>query len=601
MTIWQFLPLAASRPRTRPPSPPGPMPRLTPRRISHWLTILQWLPGYRAADLRGDLAAGLTVGVMLVPQAMAYAVLAGVPPNFGLYASLVPLLLYPLLGTSRHLAVGIAAVDMLIVGAAVARMQPQGDSEAVTLALTLTALAGGLQLLMGTLRLGFLVDLLSRPVVAGFVAAAPILIGLSQLGNLLGVPQPRASELLVLLWEGLAVVRHAHPISALVGALSVAVLLLIRASKRRAPGALMVVAVATAASWLFALDVRGVPIVGPVTSGLPAPAFPELGHWRELLTSAVTLVLVQVMTVMSLGRALARSDRYEIRPNRELVALGVANLAGSLFRALPISASFSRTAVNTNAGARTALSNIFAALVVLLGLTVFSDLLALVPMPTLAAIIMVASFGMVSFAETTRIFRIRRADGLIALATLVTTLFIGIEEGVLLGVVISMLVLITRQARPHIAELGLIPGTDRFRDRAHVPEALPIPGYLILRIDSSITFSNAEFIRRDILHRATTAPEPLRAIVLDGRGINDIDATAMATLHALLDDLKTHHLDLLLAHIKAAPRAILERGRILPRLPIHTLHHEPLDLIRHYESTPPPDLGLAPHESPDSA
>ncbi|MEZ4267936.1 MAG: sulfate permease [Myxococcota bacterium] len=577
------------------------MPSLPPKKISHWLTILQWLPGYRAADLRGDLAAGVTVGVMLVPQAMAYALLAGVPPNFGLYASLVPLLLYPLLGTSRHLAVGIAAVDMLIVGAAVARLRPQGDAEAVTFALTLTALAGGLQLLMGTLRLGFLVDLLSRPVVAGFIAAAPILIGLSQLGNLLGVAQPRSSELLVLLWEGLAVIRHAHPASALVGGLSVAVLLLIRASKRRAPGALVVVALATAASWLLALDVRGVPTVGPIASGLPAPALPELGHWRELLPGAITLVLVQVMTVMSLGRALARADRYEIRPNRELVALGVANLAGSAFRALPISASFSRTAVNTNAGARTALSNVFAALVVLLGLTAFSGVLALVPMPTLAAIIMVASFGMVSFSETSAIFSIRRADGLIALATLVTTLFVGIEEGVLLGIVVSMMVLITRQARPHIAELGLIPGTDRFRDRAHVPEAVPIPGYLIVRVDSSITFSNAEFIRRDLIRRVTTAPEPLRAIVLDGRGINDIDATAMATLHSLLDDLQSRNLPLLLAHIKATPRAILERGRILPRLPIQTLHLEPLDLIHQFESLPPQDLGLAPQNSPDGA
>lgn len=577
------------------------MPHPYSKKLSQWLTILQWLPGYRVADLRGDLAAGVTVGVMLIPQAMAYAVLAGVPPNFGLYASLVPLLLYPLLGTSRHLAVGIAAIDMLIVGAAIARLQPQGDAEAVTLALTLTALAGGLQLLMGSLRLGFLVDLLSRPVVAGFITAAPILIGLSQLGNLLGVPQPRASELLALLWECVAVVRHAHPLSALVGIASVAFLLLIRATKRRAAGALMVVVLATAASWLFAIDVHDVPIVGPITRGLPAPALPELGHWRELLPSAITLVLVQVMTVMSLGRALARADRYEIRPNRELVALGVANLAGSAFRALPISASFSRTAVNASAGARTPLANAFAAGVVLLGLTVFSDLLALVPMPTLAAIIMVASFGMVSFRETSLIFSIRRADGLIALATLVTTLFVGIEEGVLLGVIISMLVLVTRQARPHIAELGLIPGTDRFRDLAFVREAARIPGYLIVRIDSSITFSNAEFIRRDILRRIAAAPKDLRAVLLDGSGINDIDATAMATLHALLDDLETRKLALLLAEIKSLPRATLERGRVVPRLAIQAMHLEPLDLIHQYEALKPQDLGLVSLKSPDGA
>ncbi|MCB9789025.1 MAG: sulfate permease [Deltaproteobacteria bacterium] len=557
-------------------------------RLRRWFTILQWLPSYGVQHLRGDLVSGLTVGAMLVPQAMAYALLAGVPPSHGLYACLVPLLVYPVFGTSRHLAVGIAALDMLIVGAAIARLAPQSEAEAIGMAISLTALAGGLQLLMGALRLGFLVELLSRPVITGFVAAAPILIGLGQLATLVGVHSPRASDLLALLWESARVLRTAHPLSALVGGLSVGLLVATRPTRLRAVGPLLLVIAATLASWLFALEVRGVPTVGAVARGLPSPTLPSLADARDLLPSAATLVLIQVMTVMSLGKALARTDGYAIRPNRELVALGLSNLAGSLFRALPISASFSRTALNTDAGARTPLSNAFAAGVVALGLTLLAGTLAHIPKPALAAIIMVASFGMVDLSGTADLFRLRRAEGYVALTTLASTLLIGVEEGVFIGVFASMLVLLYRQSRPHIAELGLLPGSTSFRDRERAPDAVGLPGYLILRVDGAITFSNAEFVRRDVLERLDRATGSCRAVIVDGRGVNDIDTTAMATLHSLLDALDDRGVALLLAHFKARPRDILERARIAERLAVPRLDLAPADLIGTFEAAEGP-------------
>ncbi|MGM0576926.1 MAG: SulP family inorganic anion transporter [Myxococcota bacterium] len=550
------------------------------------LTIARWLPSYRQRDFRGDLVAGLTVGVMVIPQGMAYALLAGLPPVYGLYASLVPLLVYPLFGTSRHLATGIVALDMLIVGSAMARMEPASPEAAAALALVLALMVGVMHLVMGLLRLGFVVEFLSRPVIAGFMVAAPLVIGLSQVGNLLGIESARSQNLWFLLRDTAAHVADVHTLTAAIGGGSVALIVLLRRFAPAVPGPLVALVLGSLAAWWFDLGAAGVDLVGAVRSGLPTPSFPAVGldSVRALFPAALTLTLIQLLTVISLGKSLAARGGSEIRPNRELIAVGCSNIAGSLFHSPPVSASFSRTAVNAQAGARTPLANVFAAVVVAVCIFELAGALAWVPEPALAAIIMVAAFGMVNLRETRTLFRLRRLEGWLAVLTLVATLFVGIEEGVLLGVLLSMGSMLYFASRPHIAELGRDPKTGAFRDLKFFPDARLIHGVIILRVDGALSFVNAEFIRDYVLQRLGLAPFPIRAVVLDGRGINGIDTTAVAALHALIDELEERGVVLYLTELKGGVREALGRSGLSGRVDDHHFMWSTSDAVEWIEA-----------------
>ncbi|HZD06002.1 MAG TPA: SulP family inorganic anion transporter, partial [Longimicrobiales bacterium] len=308
----------------------------------------RWLRGYGPGALRGDLVAGITVAVMLVPQSMAYAHLAGVPPTYGLYASLVPLVVYPLLGTSLHLAVGVIAIDMLILRAGLVEMADPGSQAYVQLALLVTLMVGAIQLLMGVARLGFLVNLLSRPVMVGFTSGAAVLIALSQISALTGMDLEGARVLPGMAWAAAHHAGEVRFLTVLLGSASVVILLLIRWWKPVVPGPLVVVLLGTVAVAGLGLETGAVEVVGDVPPGLPTFDPPSLhtGGLVRLLPTATTLALVEFLTVMSLGKIFAARFRYSIAHNRELLAIGAANLAGAFFRALPVSGSFSRTTVN---------------------------------------------------------------------------------------------------------------------------------------------------------------------------------------------------------------------------------------------------------------
>jgi len=538
--------------------------RLPARRL---IPALDWLPRYGRAELKGDLVAGLTVGVMLVPQSMAYALLAGVPPVYGLYASLIPLLVYALLGTSRHLAVGIIAIDMLIVAAGLTPLAEPGSPRYLALALLLTALVGVLQLVMGLARLGFLVNLLSRPVLTGFASGAALIIAFSQVDSLLGLSLPSASSLPARLWLTLT---HLPEVHLLTLALGVGALLLLVGLQRfapRLPSALIVVVLGTLLVWLLRLDRLGVAVVGSIPRGLPSFAPPELelSTVRALLPTAVTLALVQFMNVITLGKVFAARYRYSVRPNRELLAIGAANLVGSFFQSLPVSGSFSRTAVNARAGACTPLSNVMAAAVVGLTLLVLTPLFHFLPVPALAAIIIVAALGLFDLRGLRQLWRIKRTDGAVALLTFAVTLLIGVREGVLSGIVASIVAVMYRISRPNVAELGHLPGTRSFRDRRHHPEARPIPGLLLLRVDASFSFANADFLQDLLLDRTRDDPS-IRAVVIDASSINDLDTTAAAALQRVAETLADRGVALYFAGVKEPVMETMRRAGLVDLL-----------------------------------
>ncbi len=526
--------------------------------------------------------AGLTVTVMLVPQSMAYAMLAGIPPIYGLYASLVPLLVYSLFGTSFHLAFGAVTIDMLIVAAGLSDLAEPGTERYVRLAIMLTLLTGGIQLLMALFRLGFIVNLLSRPVIAGFTSAAALIIGFSQLGNFVGIMSANSQYPHLVVWEIVRQIEGIHLLTLTVGLTSIAILLAMRRRFPTFPAALVVVVLGIVAVWSLGLEGGGLTIVGEIPRGLPSPLLPtfEPVIARELLPTAITLALVQLMTVTSLGKVFAARYGYWIRPNRELAAIGLANTVGSLFQSLPSSGSFSRTAVNEQHGARSPLANAVAALFVAVTLLFLTRLFYYLPIPVLAAIVMNAAFGMIDVKEVKYLLRTRRVDGILAILTFVATLLLGIQEGILAGIAASVALVMYRSSRPNVPVLGWLPDTRSFRDVRHHPEARAIPGILILRIDASFSFANAEFVKDRIFEAVRRTPGT-KAVVLDAVGINHLDTTAVAVLEFVADTLHRRNVELYFAGLKDNVYQVIARSGLLDKIGEDHLFLSPYRAVSH--------------------
>lgn len=530
--------------------------------------IAGWLPRYSFRALRGDVVAGLTVGVMLIPQGMAYAMLAGVPPIYGLYASLVPLLVYPVFGTSRHLAVGIVAIDMVIVSVGLEALAPHGSARYVELAVVLAMMVGTVQMLLAVARMGFIVNLLSRPVIVGFTSAAAFIIGFSQVGNVLGVDLPRSQQIVIILRDGLTQIGNLHPLSLLLGVGGGSILLLVQRWGRGIPGSLVALVLGTLVTWGLGLDQAGVAIVGSIPLGLPAFSIPSVDGetLRTLLPTALALVLVQFLSVVSLGKVFAARHRYWIRPNRELFAVGASNFFGSLFRSLPVSGSFSRTAVSDRAGGQTALANVVAAALIILTLVFLTPLFFYVPIPILAAIIIVAAFGLLGLRELRYLLKAKRIDGALAILTFLATLGLGILEGILVGVTASVMAILYRISRPNIAVLGHLPGTRSFREIDRYAGAKPISGILLLRVDASFSFANAEYLKDFILKRSQAEKSPVRAVIIDASTMNDLDMTAVGVLTFVAETLQERGIELYISGVKGAARDVAERSGLVDTL-----------------------------------
>lgn len=536
--------------------------------ISKHVPLLRSLRGYDKTMLQGDATAGMTVAVMLIPQGMAYAMLAGLPPIIGLYASTLPLVVYALFGTSRQLAVGPVAMVALMVASAVGSLAEPGSSEYVAYAVLMMLLVGVIQLAMGVARLGFLVNFLSHPVVSGFTSAAALIIGFSQLGHLLGVSIPRSHHVHEVLVGAVQKLSEVHPFTVSLGLGSIVLLLALKRWNPRFPGALTVVVLGTLLVAGLGLHQRGVAIVGDVPKGLPPLGIPSLDVevLRALGPSALAIALVGFMESVSVAKAFARKNRYEIDANRELMALGAANLAGALVQGLPVTGGFSRTAVNAQAGAKTGLASLITAAMIVVTLLLFTPLFYYLPTAVLAAIIMVAVFGLIDLAEVKHLYRVKKSDLGLLLVTFVATLGLGIEAGIGAGVAASLGVVIFRTTRPHTAELGRMPGSHVYRSIKRHPEAETFEGVLVVRVDAQFYFGNVTFLKETLQRMLDKARTPVRAVVINAATINHLDSSADSALHEIASDFREHGIELFFANVRGPVMDVMERSGLVERV-----------------------------------
>jgi SulP family sulfate permease len=503
------------------------------------LPILGWLRSYQRADLGPDIVAGLTTAVMLVPQAMGYALLAGLPPIHGLYAAVAPLLLYAALGTSRHLAVGPVAMDSILVAGAVGAIATIGTENYILIAAALGMMVGVIQAGLGFLRAGFLVNFLSRPVVAGFTAAAALIIGASQLGHLLGVELPRTHHVHRVVWGAIQSASDWSWPTLMIGASAIAALVVCKRRWPRFPAALFVVAATTLAVWALGLSTGGVAIVGEVPAGLPGFSIPTVDSsiLTQLIPAAATIALVSFMEAISVGRVFAQAHRYEIYPNRELIALGFSNLAGGMTGGYPIAGGFSRSAVNVRAGARTQLAALVTCAVVVITLLAFTRAFFYLPKAALSVIIVAAVAGLIDIRGAAEVYRIKRADFYLLVLTFLATLSLGIQWGILVGVGASVLLFLVRTTRPYFAVLGRIPESHMYLNAARHPHAETIPGIILVRVAAQFYFGNVSFLKETVRALVRDSESPVRYFVLEAAGVNDLDSAAAATLAELDEEL----------------------------------------------------------------
>jgi SulP family sulfate permease len=529
--------------------------------------FLSQLADYDRDQLRGDLSAGLTVGVMLIPQGMAYALIAGLPPIYGLYAALAPLVVYALFGTSRQLAVGPVAMVSILVAAAVGPLAGGDAALYIQLALLLSLMVGLLQFGLGLARFGFLVNFLSHPVLSGFTSAAAFIIGFSQLKHLLGIDLPRSNFIHEILWAAVTHLGSVHGPTLALGLASIALLLALRWWRPSLPGALVAVAGATLGTWAFGLHEVGVAIVGGVPSGLPAPSMPPLdwGYAQELAPSALAIGLVGFMDSIAVAKVYAGRHRYEVDANQELIGLGLANVAGAFFSAYPTTGGLSRTAVNDAAGARTTLAAIVSAGIIGLTLLFLTPLFYFLPKAVLAAIVMVAVAGLVDWEEARYLWRVDRRDfGLMAL-TFVATLTLGIEQGILIGVIVSLIVVIYESSTPHTALMGRLPDTETYRNLKRNPEAMTRSHVVVVRMDANLYFPNVSTFRDLVLDLDVHDPA-LQAVVVDMYPVNQIDSTATHTLQKVIETCRRNGVALYLAGVKGPVKDVLDAAGLTDEL-----------------------------------
>jgi sulfate permease, SulP family len=536
--------------------------------LRNHIPLLQSLRGYNKTSFRGDLTAGLTVAVMLIPQGMAYAMLAGLPPIVGLYASTIPLAIYAVFGTSRQLAVGPVAMVSLMVASGVGALAKPGSGEYLVYAVALMGMVGLIQLVMGVARLGFLVNFLSHPVVSGFTSAAALIIGFSQLKHLLGVEIARSHHVHSIVWQAIQNISNIKPITFAIGAGSIVLLLALKKWNPRFPGALAVVVLGTLAVAALGLNEQGVGIVGEVPKGLPSPTMPlfDLEVLEKMAPAALAISLVGFMESISVAKAFARKHRYEIDANRELIGLGLANVVGSWFQGYTVTGGFSRTAVNGQAGAKTGLASLITAGVIALTLLFLTPLFYYLPKAVLAAIIMVAVFGLVDIAEVKHLYHVKKSDLALLVATFAATLSLGIEIGIGVGVSASLLAIIFRTTRPHTAVLGRIPGTHVYRNIDRNPEVETFEGVLVLRVDAQFYFGNVTFLKETLQRMVREAASPVRAVVINAATINHLDSSADSALHEVVTDFREQGVELFFANIRGPVMDVMQRSRFVELL-----------------------------------
>ncbi|AVO37451.1 SulP family inorganic anion transporter [Pukyongiella litopenaei] len=536
-----------------------------PDRISRMVPALEWGRSYTRETFSSDVIAAVIVTIMLIPQSLAYALLAGLPPEAGIYASIAPIILYAIVGTSRALAVGPVAVVSLLTASAVGQVAESGTAGYAVAALTLAFLSGAFLLAMGLFRLGFLANFLSHPVIAGFITASGILIATSQLKHILGV-DAQGHTLPETLASLAGHLGQVNPATVIIGVLATAFLFWVRkglnplltslglppalASTLTRAGPVAAVVVTTLAVALLRLDEQGVRIVGEVPQGLPPFTLPGLSPdlISALLVPAILISIIGFVESISVAQTLAAKRRQRIDPDQELIGLGAANLGAAFTGGYPVTGGFARSVVNFDAGAETPAAGAFTAIGLGIAAIALTPLVHYLPNATLAATIIVAVLSLVDVSILHKTWAYSKSDFTAVAATILLTLGLGVEIGVAAGVVISVLLHLYKTSRPHVAEVGLVPGTQHFRNiLRHKVET--DPAVLTLRVDESLFFVNARFLEDLVQARVAERPD-LRHVVLMFSAVNAVDFSALESLEAINQRLRDQDIGLHLSEVK---------------------------------------------------
>jgi len=560
-----------------------------------WLPASDWLATYNRELAAGDVLAAIIVTILLVPQGLAYAMLAGMPPETGLYASILPLILYALFGTSRTLSVGPAALTSLITASAAGTLA-QGDPQLfIQAAIGMGLLSGLFLVAMAILRLGWLTNLLSHPVITGFISGCAILIAASQLKHLLRI-DASGEELLTLAQTLGQQLPQTHWLTLGISLIAIVCLLIPKyltapLKATRLPGWLvafiskcgpiLAVLVTTLLTVSLSLDSHGLAVVGAIPEGLPHFTLPGLGreHWQNLITPAALLALIGFVESISLAQALAAKRRERVDANRELMGLGLANIGSGLSGAFAVTGSFSRTTVNYDAGARTPMAGLLTGIGIALVALFFTGWFQYLPLASLAAIIVVGILPLINLAELKHLWAFSRPDALAMAATLAGVLLINVQSGLLLGVVLSVALFLWRTSQPHVAELGRIPGTHHFRnmDRHSVELTEEV---LSIRVDESLYFGNARTLEDRIYDEAQAHPQ-IQHVVLHCSGINHLDASAVESLESLNERLKDAGVTLNLSNVKGPVMDVLEKTDFQKALTgrVYLSHYQAMEIL----------------------
>ncbi len=542
------------------------------------MPLISRLRRYTPSDFKADAIAGITVAVVLVPQAMAYAVLAGLPPVVGLYAATIPALVYAWIGSSRHMAIGPVAIVSLLIASGLGEFAEIGTALHSELAILLCFLVSGIFFVLGLIRAGFLVNFISHPTILGFNGGAALLTGASQLRSFFGVPKSAIPGLQATRpWPVLLHLDRTHLTTMVVAAVTLALLIGLRRFAKKLPAYLIVCVLGTLASWWFDLSARGVGIIGDIPTGMPSPRLPhfEWGTMLDLLPTALAIVIVGYSSSITVVKALAAKENDSLQPNRELWAFGFANLASGLFGAFPVTAGLARSTVAAQAGARTQLTCFLSSVVVLAVLFYLAPLFELLPHPVLASIIIIAASRLFDIRGAISVFRTKRTDGITIVAAFVGTIALGLQEGLAIGMLAAILFFVARSTRPHNVELGRIPGTQVYRNAKRF-EVETCPQIGLLRIDAPLYYANARFLEDRILAMFAARPQ-MKLLALDCASVNDMDATAAQSLRRIIENLRDQDHDLHLVAAIGPVRDLLDRSGLAELIGSNNMHRTLLE------------------------
>jgi len=561
--------------------------------LARYLPILGWLPNYQRLWLRTDLIAGLTVVALLIPEGMAYAQIAGVPPQTAFYAAPIGLLAFAIFGTSRQLVVAVSAIIATMSFATVSLIAAPDTPEFILLTAALAVLAGLISIICGLLKLGRVAQFFSESVMVGFLTGLALTVMIKQVPKLLGIEGGEGN-----FWERtIEIIIHlpeTHLATLITGVLCLILLIVLEHYFHKIPAALVALVFGILISVVFGLEARGVEVVGAIPAGLVPPQWPAVGlqNWWLLFPGALGLALVNFAEAIGPARNFAASHKYKMDANQELIGLGAANFGAGLFQGFPIGSSLSKSAANDRAGAHSQMSGIIAAGVTVVVALFFTQFFYALPEAALGAIVIVAVSGMVKVAKLKHLQRVRRDDFILAVVALLAVLTFETLEALLIAVVVSLFALVWRASHPRLAVLGRAPNSLRFSDVRRHPENSTLPGLLMVRPENGLFFANAAGIREAIMAEMTSCPEPVKAVLLDLGATTDLDVPSADMLAELGEELHSHNVRFMLMRMITPVRQMLEHAGVMEKIKPEDVFTGPTEAVLDYLSSQYDDAGI---------